>query len=325
MTRIASWGSMKQSGIAGSRCWVSAGLRVKVGAPPDGKTPLAAVRCRTPGFRAQPPNSTRTRCARATGSGLPARDAARGGAGAAAVAAAPTRDSRRGRPRGAELAGSRARGCAPRWLAHRHVAAVAARRGDGRRGAAGGRGRALATRRDSAARAATVGRRGTALATTAPPPAIAAAEAAIGRELAGRRASAATWTLERGRRGAVVQATADRAHRPARTGCDAGRRAPAAAATRDREQRRERRAARVQLAHGGAARRAVAQVRAELEQLLGRRLAVDDRRQQRRPALALVAGLDARVARQERAPALGDAAVDLRVRPAGRCSQISRS
>jgi hypothetical protein len=56
----------------------------------------------------------------------------------------------------------------------------------------------------------------------------------------------------------------------------------------------------------------VAQVRPDLYQLVGRRLAVDDRRQQRQPALALVATLDARGAGDERAPALGDATGDFR-------------
>jgi hypothetical protein len=86
---------------------------------------------------------------------------------------------------------------------------------------------------------------------------------------------------------------------------------------RDREQRRQRRRRRVQLAHRRPARRAVAQVRPDLHQLLRRGLAVDDRRQQRQPALALGAALDPGVARHERAPALRDAAIDLRVRPAG--------
>src|SRR5204862_3587167 len=91
---------------------------------------------------------------------------------------------------------------------------------------------------------------------------------------------------------------------------------------RHREQGRERRARLMQLAHRGAARGAVAQVRADLEELLGRRLAVDDRRQQRQPALALGAALDPRVAREERAPPLGDATVDLR-KPSGKTGAVA--
>ena len=55
----------------------------------------------------------------------------------------------------------------------------------------------------------------------------------------------------------------------------------------------------------------------------GARLAVGDLRDQRREALALGARLDARHALQERAPALRDAAVHLRVREAGRVADLA--
>ena len=76
---------------------------------------------------------------------------------------------------------------------------------------------------------------------------------------------------------------------------------------------RERCSSRSADRHGAA----VAQVRAQRDKLVGTRLAVDERRQQRRPALALVTRLDSRVAREERAAPLVEAAVHLRPRPPG--------
>ena len=61
----------------------------------------------------------------------------------------------------------------------------------------------------------------------------------------------------------------------------------------------------------------------DLGELGGARLAVDDRRQQRLPTPALLARLDPGVALEEAAPALGDAAVDLRVASSAQNSAIS--
>ena len=64
-----------------------------------------------------------------------------------------------------------------------------------------------------------------------------------------------------------------------------------------------------------AAARAVAQVWAELEQRVAGRGALRERVERRGEALALDAGLELLVEAHEAAPALGDAAVDLRVGP----------
>src|SRR5439155_7615233 len=109
------------------------------------------------------------------------------------------------------------------------------------------------------------------------------------RQLAGRGGLRRGLELERGRRGALVDAAGDRlvqAHEEAVSRLGRGRR------ERHREERRQRRRRRVQLAHRRATRPAVAQVRAHLQQLLRRRLAIDDRRQHRQPALAFAAAVD---------------------------------
>jgi hypothetical protein len=132
-------------------------------------------------------------------------------------------------------------------------------------------------------------------------------------QLAARRGLGGGLNLERGRRRAVVDAAGDRLVEP-------GEQASRALVTvvrgsrdqRDRQQRRQRRRRRVQLARRRPAGGAVAQVRPRLDQLLRRRVAIYDRRKVRQPALALAAVLDPRIARQERAPALGDAAIDFR-------------
>jgi hypothetical protein len=136
-----------------------------------------------------------------------------------------------------------------------------------------------------------------------------------GRELAAGRRFCCGLQLERGRGCSLVH-TVDHGlvepHEHARGG-RVDVLARRVRRQRDRQQGGQRRRAGVQLADRRPACAAVAQVRPDLYQLVGRRLAVDDRRQQRQPALALVATLNARVARDERAPALGDATVDFRM------------
>ena len=82
-----------------------------------------------------------------------------------------------------------------------------------------------------------------------------------------------------------------------------------------RQQRGQRGRALAQSAQRRAAGGAVAQMRPRLGELGGLGLAVDERREQRLPTPALLARLDPRVALEEAPPALGDAAVDLRVGP----------
>ena len=70
-----------------------------------------------------------------------------------------------------------------------------------------------------------------------------------------------------------------------------------------------------ELAQAGAARRAVAQVRPQRRDVLGRSLPVSQRGQRRRPPRALAPCLDLGVAVEESATALGQTTIDLRVRP----------
>ena len=74
-------------------------------------------------------------------------------------------------------------------------------------------------------------------------------------------------------------------------------------------------AGRVEVADGRAARGAVAEVRAELEQRVRVGRTGDERGERRREALAGLARLELGVELEEARAALGDAAVDLRVRP----------
>src|SRR5690606_4744775 len=90
-----------------------------------------------------------------------------------------------------------------------------------------------------------------------------------------------------------------------------------------RKQRRQRPLRVVMGAERGAAGGAVAQMRPELGDLLLSGLAVGDRGQQVLPALALLAGLDAREALEEPLPSLGEAAVDLGVGPAGLLADLA--
>ena len=71
----------------------------------------------------------------------------------------------------------------------------------------------------------------------------------------------------------------------------------------------------MQFAHNAATGAALTQVRAKLDELLSCRLAIDERRQKRRPAFALFARLNPRVPRQEGATPFVKTAVDLRSGP----------
>ena len=141
-----------------------------------------------------------------------------------------------------------------------------------------------------------------------PPPASAAVVAATAASLPDRATSAAPW--------ARTIAPAARSWSEAKSSPKRPVSPVSTVQARRRQQRGDGGAARAHRGERGPAGRAVAQVRARLHELLGRRLAVGERGQDGRPALALLAGLDAVVAAQEGAAALGDAAVDLRVRPA---------
>ena len=85
---------------------------------------------------------------------------------------------------------------------------------------------------------------------------------------------------------------------------------------RGRKDCRQRRARAVHLAHDAPAGAALAQVRAQLDELLIRRFAVNERRQQRFPTLALLSGLDARIPRDEGAASFVKATVDFGPAPA---------
>src|SRR5829696_5976283 len=78
----------------------------------------------------------------------------------------------------------------------------------------------------------------------------------------------------------------------------------------------------MKLPHGRAASRAVADVRAELEQRVRARRSADQRGERGCEASALLARLDLGVDLQEARAALGDAAVHLRVRPAERLADL---